>query len=49
MSGCLRPFLGDAPVKLALVGGTAEEGIDKEVLELGGADASTLAQLKCRD
>jgi hypothetical protein len=31
--------LGDAPVKLALVGGTANAGIDQQILELGGADA----------
>lgn len=34
--------LGDAPVKLALVGGKADAGIDQEILELGSADAFDL-------
>ena len=34
--------LGDAPVKLALVGGQADAGIDQEILELGSADAFSL-------
>jgi hypothetical protein len=34
--------LGDAPVKLALVGGKADAGIDQELLELGSAEALDL-------